>query len=69
MSFEAFLILPQAVQYFVSGKEALLRLSEIAAERREVSSDTFGSRTQTERFEIKFDCVHFDYRAIESNLP
>ncbi|RCK75542.1 MAG: Transport ATP-binding protein CydD [Anaerolineae bacterium] len=69
VSFEAFLILPQAVQYFVSGKEALLRLSEIAAERREVSSNTFGSRTQTERFEIKFDCVHFDYRAIESNLP
>jgi ABC-type multidrug transport system fused ATPase/permease subunit len=68
VSFEAFLLLPQAVQHFANGKEALLRLGEFASVKRDTAQAFSGSRSPVERLEIKFERVYFTYRASKSEL-
>ena len=66
VSFEAFILLPQAVQHFASGKEALLRLGEFASVKQDATSTDSGSRSQIEHLEIKFERVYFNYRTSKS---
>lgn len=67
VSFEAFLLLPQAVQHFVAGKEALSRLSELTAGGRPSVSGSSGSLCRLNRLEIKVEQLCFSYRALEGD--
>lgn len=69
VSFEAFLLLPQAVQNIANGKEALLRLGEFVSIKVDTASTTPVSRPQLEPLEIKFERVYFAYKASNSELP
>lgn len=69
VSFEAFFLLPQAVQHFVNGKEALRRLGEFVSVKQDTASTTPVSRPQLEPLEIKFERVHFAYSASQGKLP
>ncbi|MCX8063202.1 MAG: ABC transporter ATP-binding protein/permease, partial [Anaerolineales bacterium] len=68
VSFEAFLLLPQAVQHFIAGKEALSRLTELTTWDGVLSSSLGGSLCEMNRLEIKAEKVCFSYRALEGNF-
>ncbi|MCS6908079.1 MAG: thiol reductant ABC exporter subunit CydD [Anaerolineales bacterium] len=63
-SFEGFLLLPQAIQHFATGRQALFRLAEIASQTKGVTSSPSGSLRRISRFEIKVVGVHFSYHAL-----
>ncbi len=64
VSFEAFLLLPQAVQHFVSGREALSRLTELTSSKASVFPHSRGFLSRISRLEIKATEVGFSYRAL-----
>ncbi len=61
VSFEAFLLLPQAVQQFVVGKNALSRLAELVEPESETNPLPTSAFRSIERFEIRVERLSFTY--------
>ncbi|PWH13571.1 MAG: thiol reductant ABC exporter subunit CydD, partial [Anaerolineae bacterium] len=66
-SFEAFLLLPQAVQHFVSGRAALSRLGELVSVQQGLPVKQMDLRTQIMRCNIKVEQVSYHYPESEEN--